>query len=182
MSFLTDHKKKLEDLRTALQSSNRMDLKRRANGGNTLLFVYPPEEEADYLALIKEEFSDAYFIDVAKLFVEAIDSTGWETFKEAFHAYENDLNKLFNNKDDNCLFNLIIKEIQTSLKNNKLPFIIRSGALQGTEIRNLNIMEHKVVLEANLPLVFFYPAILKNNELFYLNDHPASRYRCDIIN
>jgi len=44
MPFLTEEKQKFDDLRVALHEDHRTQLKRTANGGNTVLFVYPPAE------------------------------------------------------------------------------------------------------------------------------------------
>src|SRR5664279_6166835 len=78
MPFLTEHKQKFDDLRAALHEDNRTQLKRTANGGNTVLFVYPPAEEEEYIAKAKELYPDGHFIDVAELFVKSIDLMGDE--------------------------------------------------------------------------------------------------------
>ena len=62
MSFLTEHKQKFDDLRAALHEDNRTQLKRSANGGNTVLFVYPPAEEEEYIEKAKQLYPDGRFI------------------------------------------------------------------------------------------------------------------------
>ena len=65
MSFLTDNKQKFEDL--AFQLDNRDALRRQANGGNSILFTYAPDEENEYIARAKELYEDkAVFIDISK--------------------------------------------------------------------------------------------------------------------
>jgi len=54
MSFQADHKQKFDDLKIALHIDNRPQLKRDANGGNTILFVYPPDEEDRYIKKARE--------------------------------------------------------------------------------------------------------------------------------
>jgi hypothetical protein len=58
MPFLTEQKQKFDDLRVALHKDHRTQLKRTANGGNTVLFVYPPAEEEEYIAKAKELYPD----------------------------------------------------------------------------------------------------------------------------
>ena len=78
MPFLTEQKQKFDDLRVALHKEHRTQLKRTANGGNTVLFVYPPAEEEEYIAKARELYPDGHFIDVAELFVKSIDLLGDE--------------------------------------------------------------------------------------------------------
>ena len=87
MPFLTEHKQKFDDLRAALHEDNRTQLKRSANGGNTVLFVYPPAEEEEYIAKAKELYPHGHFIDVAELFVKSIDSVGIDDFKRFYKNY-----------------------------------------------------------------------------------------------
>ena len=42
MAYTDEHKAKFENLMVALDISNRTQLKREANGGNTILFTYQP--------------------------------------------------------------------------------------------------------------------------------------------
>ena len=43
MSYITDYRQKFTDLKMHLQ--NQDQLRRQANGGNSILFSYPPNEE-----------------------------------------------------------------------------------------------------------------------------------------
>ena len=49
MPYLEDHKAKFDNLRVCLDAQNRDQLKRKANGGNTILFTCPPDEEQMYI-------------------------------------------------------------------------------------------------------------------------------------
>lgn len=181
MPFLTEHKQKFDDLRAALHEDNRTQLKRSANGGNTVLFVYPPAEEEEYIAKAKELYPDGHFIDVANLFVKSIDSVGIEDFKQFYADHIKTTDVVFTNEDPNCLFSLIVDDICKASVDGKTTFLIHTGALEGTGIENVNIMEHKAVMSQGIPLVIFYPATYKNDELLFLNHKSASKYRCKLV-
>ena len=181
MSFHAEHKQKFDDLKVALHIDNRPQLKRDANGGNTILFVYPPVEEDKYIKKAKELYSDEHFIDISRLFVRYIDNVGMDDFEVYYMEYENATDQVFKNDNDVNLFKLIIDEIKTASDNNKIPFIVRTGVLYGTGIINQHIMENSDVLSLRQPIVFFYPAKYENDELSFLNFKPASKYRCKLV-
>ena len=196
MPFLTEQKQKFDDLRVALHEDHRTQLKRTANGGNTVLFVYPPAEEEEYIAKAKELYPDGYFIDVTELYVKSIDLLGDEYnsingadkernaldgFKAFYRENISTSFKAFTNDYPNCLFSLIVTEICQASQAEKTAFLIHTGALEGTGIENVNIMEHKTVMMQGIPLVIFYPADYRNNELLFLNHKQASNYRCHLV-
>ena len=181
MLYLVEHKQKFDDLRTALHEENRTQLRRSANGGNTVLFVYPPGEEEEYISEAQTRYPDGHFIDIAELLVKSIDSVGLNDFKEFYQNHISTPDVVFTNEDPNCLFSLIINEICAASQVGKTTFLIHTGALEGTGIENVNIMEHKSVMSQGIPLVIFYPATTKNSELLFLNHKPASKYRCKLV-
>lgn len=181
MSFLTDHKQKFDDLRAALHEDNRTQLRRSANGGNTVLFVYPPAEEEEYIAKAKGLYPDGHFIDIAELFVRSIDSVGIDDFKQFYKDHITTPDVVFTNEDPNCLFSLIINEICSASHDGKTTFLIHTGTLEGTGIENVNIMEHKSVMSQGIPLVIYYPSTYRNEELLFLNHKSASKYRCKLV-
>ena len=181
MSFQAEHKQKFDDLKVDLHIDNRPQLKRDANGGNTILFVYPPTEENKYIDKAKNLYPDAHFIDISRLFVNYIDSIGLDAFEEYYKGYKNATDQVFKNDNDTNLFKMIINEIKTASINNKTPFIIRTGVLYGTGIVNQHIMDDTNVLGLRQAVVFFYPAKYENEELLFLNFKPASRYRCKLV-
>jgi hypothetical protein len=181
MSFQTEHKQKFDDLKVAMHIENRPQLKRDANGGNTILFVYPPIEEEQYINKAKELYPNAHFIDISQLFVDYIDTMGMDNFVEYYTEYENTTDQVFKNNDDLNLFKLIINEITNASAEDKIPFIVRTGVLYGTGIVNQHIMDDKIVLNLKQPVIFCYPAKYEDGELFFLNFKPASRYRCKLI-
>ena len=181
MPFLNEYKQKFDDLRAALHEENRTQLRRSANGGNTILFVYPPTEEEEYIAKAKELYPTGHFVDVGPIIVKSIDSVGLDNFKEFYQSHISTPDVVFTNDDPNCLFSLIINEICSASKDGKTTFLIHTGALEGTGIENVNIMEHKSVMSQGIPLVIFYPATYKNDDLLFLNHKPASKYRCKLV-
>jgi hypothetical protein len=104
MPFLTENKQKFDDLRAALREDHRTQLRRSANGGNTVLFVYPPAEEEEYLAKAKELYSEGRFIDVAELFVRSIDSVGVDDFKQFYRDHVATPDVVFTNEEPHSLF------------------------------------------------------------------------------
>jgi hypothetical protein len=63
----------------------------------------------------------------------------------------------------------------------KIPILIHVGALNGTDIENIHIMENKVVMQGCNPLIILYPADKKNDEIMFLGIRSASKYRCMVI-
>jgi len=181
MSYITDYQQKFTDLK--LQIENQDQLRRQANGGNSILFSYPPKEECEYIEKAKDIYAhEAEFIDVSKLLVRFIDEIGWNAFQEYYNDFKNTPHLIFRSDDPELdLFDIIIREIYEACKNDKIPFLIRTGCLYGTGIDNLNIMEHKVVMESSHPLVIFYPSKIEDDNIYFLNFKPASKYRCALV-
>ena len=184
MAFLDENKAKFDNLRAALKSKNRGQLKRTANGGNSILFTYSSEEEIQYLNKAQEIFpKDRYvFIDLAKLFVKFIDIDGWSDFEEYYKDFIDTPHKVFKSDDEETdLMDLIITEIIKADSNNLTPILIRTGVLYGTGVENVNIMEHKSVMNLKQILVFFYPSKLEDENLLFLNFKLSNKYRCTVI-
>ncbi len=181
MSFSTEHRQKFEDLEFHL--NNRDALRRQANGGNSVLFSYTPNEENEYINKAKELYADrAVFIDIAQLFVEFIDADGWDDFEAYYKDYQNTPHVVFKSEDpEPDLFKLIISAIERASDGGKIPMLIRTGVLSGTGIENVNIMEHQSVMTLSHSLVFFYPSKIEDDNLLFLNFKPASKYRCTLI-
>jgi hypothetical protein len=182
MSYITDHSKKFAELNYHIE--NQDQLKKQANGGNSILFIYPPEEEYFYIQKAKDLFKDrAGFINISELFVKFIEQDGWESFAEYYKSMNIASHKVFydENSDDYDLFDMIIDEIKKVSNEDKIPFLIRTGCLHGTGIGNINIMENSSVISLSHPLVIFYPSKIENDTLYYMNFKQASKYRCIIV-
>lgn len=184
MPFITDQKAKFDNLRVSLELTNRDQIRRTANGGNSVLFVYPPEEEHEYLKRARELLDDTNFsfIDISQLLVQFIDLDGWDGFQEYYKDFQNTPHKVFRSDDPaGDLFSIILRDIEVASEAGKIPVLIRTGALFGTGIENVNIMEHKMVMNLPQPLVIFYPASNDHESLLFLNFKHSSKYRCTVI-
>lgn len=181
MSYITDHRQKFTDLNFHIE--NQDQLRRQANGGNSILFSYPPDEEQQYIEKAKKLYTDkAVFIDVSKLLVQFIDEDGWESFKDYYNDFKNTPHLIFRSDDPTIdLFDMIITEIMNACQSDKIPILIRTGCLFGTGIENVNIMENKAVMNLPHPLVIFYPSKIENDNIYFLNFKPASKYRCMLV-
>ena len=181
MPYITDHQQKFADLKHHIADQDQ--LRRKANGGNSILFSYLPSEEHLYIEKAKTVYADsASFIDVSKLFVQFIDTDGWEFFSEYYNDFKNTPHKVFRSDDETRdLFDLIVDEIENACQNNRIPFLIRTGCLFGTGIENVNIMEHRAVMKLSHPLVFFYPSKIEDGNIYFLNCKSASKYRCALV-
>ncbi|MBX9573699.1 MAG: hypothetical protein K2X77_32680 [Candidatus Obscuribacterales bacterium] len=180
MSYI-DHKQKFADLESQIQ--NQDQLRRQANGGNSILFSYPPNEEASYIKMSRDLYADrAEFIDVSKLLVSFIDHDGWDLFREYYNDFKNTPHLIFRSDDPSIdLFDMILCEISKACQNDKIPFLIRTGCLLGTGIENVNIMESRVVMTLSHPLVIFYPSRIEGDNIYFLNFRLASKYRCVLV-
>jgi len=181
MPYRTDHKQKFDDLNSHIK--NQDQLRKQANGGNSILFSYQPNEEILYVEKARElYYGKAAFIDISKLLVKCIDGDGWDSFKNYYHDFKNTPHVIFKSDDPSIdLFDLIISEIEAACNDDKIPFLIRTGCLYGTGIENVNIMEHSAVMVLPHPLVIFYPSRIEDDNIYFLNFKPASKYRCILV-
>lgn len=174
---------KFIELKFILSKKDKQFIKMDAHGGYSVLLIYPPEDEILYLERIENEYSNAHFIDVSKLFVEHIDSIGLEDFVRIYDDYKSEPQKLFKSgSSEDDFFRHILNEIESAGKESKLPILIRTGALYGTGIENINIMDSPVIQKLTLPLVILYPATVGGDKrLRFLNFKMASDYRAVVI-
>ncbi|MGR5538039.1 hypothetical protein ACPV5V_05065 [Vibrio campbellii] len=181
MPYMSEHKQKFSDL--DFNINNQDQLRRKANGGNSIIFSYQPCEEHLYLEKAREIYRDkAEFIDVSELLVKFIDVDGWEAFSEYYQDFSNTPHVVFKSDDPEMdLFDLIISAIKKASDSDKIPFLIRSGCLYGTGIENVNIMEQRDIMNLKHPLVLFYPSKIEDENIYFLNFKPASKYRCILV-
>ncbi len=180
MPYIADQKQKFADLDRNIV--NKDQLRKQANGGNSVLFSYLPHEEQQYIEKARELYAGkAEFIDVSKLLVSFINKEGWESFADYYKEMKP--SQIVFKSDDPAtdLFDLIISAIKQACENDKFPFLIRSGCLYGTGIENVNIMEHKSIMSLKHPLVIFYPSKISEDNIYFLNFKPASKYRCTLV-
>ena len=183
MPFSNEIHHKFNELKLILERKDKEFIKMHAHGGYSILFTYPPQQEQEYLERIRAEYPEACLIDIAELFVEYIDSVGYEDFVDIYTEYAGEPEKLFRselNEDD--LFRRILNNIQAAGESQKIPILLRTGALFGTGIENINLTDSRVVHNLPLPLVIMYPATVgADNKLKFLNVKLASDYRATVI-
>ena len=70
-TYIQEHNRLFGDLTAAL-GRDLAHLSSEANGGRSILFVYPPVDEEKYIEEAKQRYTDGYeFIDLRQLFVES---------------------------------------------------------------------------------------------------------------
>jgi hypothetical protein len=168
-----------------VESDKRSEIRLNANGGNSILMVCDPEQEPEYIDAIRKQMpDDAYdIIDLNSLLVEFVDINKAE-LEENISLLKGSVHQVFKSpagEEGPDLFKMIIGVIRNSYANNKIPVLIHSGALYGSGIENIHIMEHEMVMKSSLPLIILYPATHHGEKLMFLGNRPASRYRCMII-
>lgn len=176
---------RIKDLEQAVQSYSENNIKLSANGGNSMLFLCPPLEERQYIEVLKKNLNqDKYtFLDMNQLLIQFI-KENQEEIKIKFDFLRNSSNQIFKlpqGEEGNDLFGMIIDSILKIYDTDMIPVLIRVGALNGTDIENIHIMENKVVMNGKKPLVILYPADNKNDEIMFLGIRSASKYRCMVI-
>lgn len=61
------------------------------------------------------------------------------------------------------------------------PILVHTGVIYKMGFSNQNIIEHPDVMKFQKPLVFFYPATLRNDKFYFLDKQPATNYRCVVV-
>lgn len=168
-----------------IESNSDINIRLKANGGNSILIVCEPKKEIEYISEIQRIMrSNKYeIIDINQLLCKFVEENK-ETIEESFELLKSSTYQIFKapvGEEGTDLFGLILDNISKAYDDNKIPVLIKSGSLQGTEIENVHIMESEIVMKATLPLVILYPATHENGSLMFLGVRPASKYRCMII-
>jgi hypothetical protein len=185
MTPLNNSSHSIREAKRLVESESRSEIKHNANGGNSILIVCDPMQEVEYIAKIEELLpTEKYTIlDLNECLIEFI-SQHLKELTELFEQLKSATNQIFKAPDgenSEDLFKVIIKEIKKSLKDDKVPVLINTGALYGTGIHNIHIMENENVMTASLPLIILYPATMEPDRLMFLGKQSASKYRCMII-
>lgn len=168
-----------------VESNKRSEIRLNANGGNSILIVCEPSEESEYAKAIYKHLPGENFeiIDLNSLLIEFV-ANNKEELESSFELLKGSIHQIFKTpegEDGPDLFGLIIKTVKKSYDENKVPVLIHSGALYGTGIENIHLMENEIIMKASFPLVILYPATRDGEKLLFLGSRPASRYRCMIV-
>ncbi|MBY0534081.1 MAG: hypothetical protein K2P31_03855 [Rickettsiaceae bacterium] len=177
---------KIIDLKRLVESDKRSEIRLNANGGNSILLVCPPDQELIYATHIKSMLDKEIYdvIDLNDILITYVQKN-MEEIGELFELLKGSIHQIFKssgNEIESDLFSQIITRIKDSFYENKIPVLLHSGALYGSGIDNIHLMEHEMVMKSKLPLVILYPATQDGDKLMFLNSRPASKYRCMIIN
>lgn len=173
------------ETKRVVESDKRSEIRLNANGGNSILIVCEPSREAEYIAAIRKLMDKEVYkiIDLNDVLIEFVDSNKG-TIDELFELLKGSVHQIFkapNGEEANDLYKLIIEKINESYSKGKIPVLISAGALYGSGIDNIHIMENEFVMKSNTPLIILYPATKDKDNLLFLSKRHSSRYRCMII-
>jgi hypothetical protein len=168
-----------------VETEKRTELRLRANGGNSVLLVCPPPLEKECIQSLATHFSpDQYqIIDLEELLLEFVE-TQQADLPELFDMLKGSVEQIFKASEGETgpdLFGSIMEAIGQAFSQNRVPVLIRTGALYGSGIDSIHIMESSLVMKSHLPLLLLYPATRADGQLLFLSRRPASKYRCMII-
>lgn len=168
-----------------VESDRRSEIRLNANGGNSILIVCDPMKESEYIEHLIEllPIDNFSIIDLNQCLIDFVADHNAELV-ELYNLLQSATHEIFKapaGEESPDLFKEIISKIQHALQQNKVPVMINTGALYGTGIHNIHIMENETVMKAALPLIILYPATIEPDRILFLGKHPASKYRCMII-
>lgn len=179
-TYIQEHNRLFNDLSAAL-NRDLAHLSSDANGGRSILFVYPPEDEEKYIEEAKQRYTKGYeFIDLRQLFVEFIKAKGLDKFRSQFNNMGTEV-FVSQNYSEGTFYSFLMHRIIDSAEKGVSPILIHTGVIYKMGFSNQNIMEDPAVMRFQKPLVFFYPATIKNETIYFLGQQPASRYRCVVV-
>jgi hypothetical protein len=174
-----------QEVKRIVASDRRSEIRLNANGGNSILIVCEPNREPEYIETLKKNLgSDEYeLIDVGHVLIEFV-TLHKEELSELFELLQSSVQQIFKapeGEESEDLFKIILSRIKTSYDAGKVPVLLNTGALYGTGIDNIHIMENELIMRAAMPLIVLYPATKQADIFLFLGKRPASKYRCMII-
>ncbi|MBK8623790.1 MAG: hypothetical protein IPN79_19060 [Saprospiraceae bacterium] len=168
-----------------VESDKRSEIRLNANGGNSILLVCLPSLENQYIVKINEMLGLEYsIIDLNELLISFVDNNKSQ-LAEMFDMLRGSVHQIFKSPEGETgpdLFSMILSKIENAYNEDKIPVLIHSGALYGSGIDNIHLMESELVMKSKKPLIILYPASQDGDHLLFLNSRPASKYRCMIVN
>lgn len=180
-NFATDHNRLFSNLEQALDN-DMATIAVEANGGKSILFVYPHEEDNEYIEEGKKRLSSEkyVFIDIREEFASFVEEIGEEKFSDMLEDYGKEVYRS-ENFSEGTFFYFLMSKISLVLNEQKSPVLVHTGALYDMEFSNIHIMEDPIVLKAKQPLVVFYPATIEGDNIKFLGIQVASKYRCVVV-
>ena len=175
----------IHEVKRLVESDRRSEIRLNANGGNSILVVCEPMREVEYITHLQELLPvEGYsIIDLNQCLVDFV-SKHQKELVELYDLLQSATHEIFKapaGEESQDLFKEIIAHIHEALKANKVPVLVNTGSLYGTGIHNIHIMENDIVMKAALPVIILYPATVEPDRIMFLGKHPASKYRCMII-
>ncbi len=168
-----------------VESDKQSEIRLNANGGNSILLVCPPNMEKEFIIKLFDLLGDEYsIIDLNQLIVTFVERNKSD-LDEMFDILKGSVHQIFKAPEGETgpdFFSVILNKIEHSFDQHKIPVLINSGALYGSGIDNIHLMESELVMKSKKPLIILYPATQDGDQLMFLNSRPASKYRCMIIN
>lgn len=175
----------ITQVKRLVESDKRSEIRLNANGGNSILLVCPPNLEQQFIAKLYELMGEEYsIIDLNELLISFVESNKSHLF-DMFDLLRGSVHQIFKSPEGETgpdLFSIILSKIENSYNEDKIPVMIHSGALYGSGIDNIHLMESELVMKSKKPLIILYPATQDGDQLMFLNSRPASKYRCMIVN
>ena len=150
MTSLLDPEHVILETKRVVESDRRSDIRLKANGGNSILIVCEPNREMEYIQAIKKLMTDESYqiIDLNNLLNEFVESNMGE-LEESFSLLKSSVNQIFKTptgEQGSDFFSLILQSVAMSLNGNKIPVLIHTGTLYGSDIENVHIMESELVM------------------------------------
>lgn len=176
---------KIKDLVRIVESNNMSEIRLNANGGNSILLICPPEREHVYIDKLKEMLPiDRYsLIDINEVIIRFVEANK-EELDMIFDFLKGSVHQIFKAPKGETtpdLFKLLLSIMQESMFENRIPVLYNSGALYGSGIDNIHLMESELVMKSRIPLIILYPATKDGGQLMFLDTKIPSDYRCLII-
>lgn len=175
----------LAQVKVIVESDKRSEIRLNANGGNSILIVCNPVDEIIYIDAIEKSLSpDNYaIIDTNELLISFVENNR-DAIIDSFELLKGSIHQIFKAPEGEVgpdLFSHILHAIKSAFDMNKIPVLINTGALYGSGIDNIHLMENDLVMKSAKPLIILYPASTDGDKLLFLNSRPASKYRCMIV-
>lgn len=179
-TFQIEHNRLFSELQEALKQ-DIAQLTGKANGGRSILFIYPPVDDDAYIAEARQRLlGDYQFIDLRQLLCDFISDMGPDTFRENYQNFQKEV-FYSDNFPEETFFYAIMQQIQQAFAKGLIPVLVHTGTLYGMNFSNINIMEHPSVIASQIPLVVFYPATVDQDHIKFLGRQIANNYRCIVI-
>lgn len=176
----------ITQLKRTVESDKRSEIRLNANGGNSILLVCPPELEYFFIEKLNEMMPDDTYqlIDINSMLISFVEKNKSD-INVMFDILRGSVHQIFKAPEGETtpnLFTHLLSAIAKSFDEQKIPVLIHSGALYGSGIDNIHLMENELVMKSKVPLIILYPATQEGDKLMFLNSRPASKYRCMIVN